>query len=198
MHLASELWSRSSIKPRSLRSPHRSSSEGAGGGGRRRHDQCFEPRNVSARRNKEAERRRTLIRIPPHLAVRLALCKGRSPIGVPPRLSPKGVIVPKAHLGPGFVRRASRGGFAADASPHSQRAPCAPVIVPAGLIPETPGSESDEPPPAGTASRSAQPGSPADVLQAERNWTPLLKSNTRCQKIFYLFKQIVDLRGASF
>src|SRR5580704_4734704 len=35
---------------------------------------------------------------PPHLWVRLAPCKARSPIGVPPRLSPKGVIVPKAQL----------------------------------------------------------------------------------------------------
>jgi hypothetical protein len=107
---------------------------------------------------------------PLYLAVQLAPCKARSPIGVPPRFLPKGVIVPKAHPGPGFVRRAPRGGFAADASPHSQRAPRAPVIVPAGLIPETPGSGSDEPPPAGTASRSDQPGSPADVLHGEREW----------------------------
>src|ERR1700676_3791698 len=35
---------------------------------------------------------------PPHLAMRLALCKARSPVGVPPRLSPRGVVVPKARL----------------------------------------------------------------------------------------------------
>jgi hypothetical protein len=40
------------------------------------------------------------------------------------------------------------------------------------LMPETPGSGGDEPPRAGTASRSNQPGSPADVLHGERDWTP--------------------------
>ena len=35
---------------------------------------------------------------PPHLAMRLAPCKARSPDGVPPRFSPKGVIVPEAQL----------------------------------------------------------------------------------------------------
>src|SRR6204780_1576682 len=35
---------------------------------------------------------------PTHLPVRFAPCKARSPIGVPPRFSPKGVIVPKAQL----------------------------------------------------------------------------------------------------
>src|SRR5258708_31787028 len=32
---------------------------------------------------------------PPHLAMRRAPCKARSPFGVPPRLSPKGVSHPK-------------------------------------------------------------------------------------------------------
>ena len=43
-----------------LRSPHRSSSEHAGGGHWHPHDQCFEPRNVSVRRKRKAERRQTL------------------------------------------------------------------------------------------------------------------------------------------
>jgi hypothetical protein len=37
------------------------------------------------------------------------------------------------------------------------------------LMPRPPGNGSDEPPPAGTASRSDQPGSPADVLHGERD-----------------------------
>ena len=37
------------------------------------------------------------------------------------------------------------------------------------LMPRPPGSGSDEPPPAGTASRSDQPASPADVLHGERD-----------------------------
>ena len=52
-----------------------------------------------------------------------------------------------AHPGPGFVLRILR---------HrrtSSDAPRVPVIVPAGMMPETPGNGSDEPPHAGTASR---------------------------------------------
>ena len=143
--------------------------------------------NESVRRKGKRNADKRCSRKPPHLAVRRAPCKARSPIGVPPRLLPKGVIVPKAHPGPGFVRRASRGGFAADASPHFQRAPRAPVIVPAGLIPETPGSGGDEPPPAGTAPRSDQPGSPADVLHGERDYVPLFKSLRQCQSESFPF-----------
>ena len=70
-------------------------------------------------------------------------------------------------------------------TPHPvQRAPRAPVIVPAGLIPEPPGSGSDEPPPAGTASRSDQPGSPADVLHGERDWVPSIFCSNNCQTNF--------------
>jgi hypothetical protein len=50
-------------------------------------------------------------------------------------------------------------------------------------MPKPPGSGSDEPPPAGTASRSDQPGSPADVLHGERDGLPLLKLQTRGQSI---------------
>ncbi len=35
---------------------------------------------------------------PPHLVRRLAPCKARSPVGVPPRFSPKGLVIPKAQL----------------------------------------------------------------------------------------------------
>src|SRR5580700_7883209 len=50
---------------------------------------------------------------PPHLSMWLALCKARSPVGVPPRLLPKGVIVPEARLrAKGFLRlgRSARSG----------------------------------------------------------------------------------------
>ena len=86
-----------------FRSPHRSSSEHAGGGHWHPHDQCFEPRQCKRKKKKESGTPKNADPYPLYLAVRLAPCKARSPIGVPPRLLPKGVIVPKAHLGPGFV-----------------------------------------------------------------------------------------------
>ena len=61
-------------------------------------------------------------------------------------------------------------GLPASTRRTSSDAPRVPVIVPAGMMPETPGSDSDEPPPAGTASRSDQPVSPADVLHVKRDW----------------------------
>ena len=166
--------------PSSFRSPHRSSSDDTGGGAGAVTICALS--HECKKEEKESGTPKDADPYPLYLAVQLAPCKARSPIGVPPRLLPKGVIIPKAHPGPGFVRRAPRGGFAADASPHSQRAPRAPVIVPAGLIPETPGSRGDEPPPAGTASRSDRPGSPADVLHGERDRVPLFKSRRQCQR----------------
>src|SRR6202044_2512188 len=49
---------------------------------------------------------------PPRLATRLAPCKARSPSGVPPRLSPKGII-PSQRLGfrPGFLGRGLNGRY---------------------------------------------------------------------------------------
>src|SRR5580704_5283389 len=106
---------------------------------------------------------------PPHLWVRLALCKGRSPICVPPRLSPKGVIVPKAQLQarlPGTWSERVLPAFACPSPASTSR----PGHNAGRLMPKPPGSGSDEPPPAGTAPRSDQPGSPADVLHGEREW----------------------------
>jgi hypothetical protein len=49
---------------------------------------------------------------PPHLAMRRAPCKTRSPFGVPPRLSPKGII-PSQRLSfrPGFLGRGLNGRY---------------------------------------------------------------------------------------
>jgi hypothetical protein len=49
-------------------------------------------------------------------------------------------------------------------------------------MPEPPGSGGDEPPPAGTASHSDQPGSPADVLHAERDWLPFNPAASKVSK----------------
>ena len=61
--------------------------------------------------------------------------------------------IPEAQLGPGFpgLSADKRRVTPAGATPVYSDAPRAPVIVPAGMMPEPPGSEGDEPPPAGTA-----------------------------------------------
>ena len=94
---------------------------------------------------------------PLYLAVQLAPCKARSPIGVPPRLSPKGVIVPKAQLQarlPGTWPERALPAFACPSPASTSR----PGHNAGRLMPKPPGSGSDEPPPAGTASpfRSAR------------------------------------------
>ena len=96
--------------------------------------------------------------------------RARSPAGVPPRLSPKGVVVPKAQLGPGFLGR-GRSARSCKPAPTGGRRPCAvlsghytrpslsqsseaprmPVIMPAGMMPKPPGCAADEAAPAGTA-----------------------------------------------
>jgi hypothetical protein len=58
---------------------------------------------------------------PPHLSMRRALCKARSPFGVPPRLCASGTIHPKAQPGPGFVTQ----------RPNAAGVPPAPVALPA-------------------------------------------------------------------
>ena len=52
----------------------------------------------------------------------------------------------------------------ANAAPTSSDAPRAPVIVPAGMMPEPPECAGDEPNARGHRTRSARPASPAGVL----------------------------------
>ena len=75
-------------------------------------------RAMKKRRNKkEAERRKTLFRNLRSLAGCGARpLRARTPSGVPPRLSSKGLTHPKAQLGPGFVDTITEfGGRAASA-----------------------------------------------------------------------------------
>ena len=84
---------------------------------------------------------------PLYLAVQLAPCKARSPIGVPPRLSPKGVIVPKAQLQARLPGTWSERALPAIACP-SPASTSRPGHNAGRLMPKPPGSGSDEPPPA--------------------------------------------------
>ena len=150
-----------------FRSPHRSSSEGAAvvTGDLTINASSHE---YKSKKKKESGTPKDADPYPPYLAGQLALCKGRSPIGVPPRLSPKGVIVPKAQLQarlPGTWSVRALPAFACPSPASTSR----PGHNAGRLMPKPPGSGSDEPPPAGTASRSDQLGSPADVLHGERD-----------------------------
>ena len=148
-------------------SPHRSSSEGTGGGAGAVTINASSHERKS-KKKKESGTPKDADPYPLYLAVQLALAKARSPIGVPPRLSPKGVIVPKAQLQARLPGTWSERALPAIACP-SPASTSRPGHNAGRLMPKPPGSGSDEPPPAGTASRSDQPGSPADVLHGERD-----------------------------
>ncbi len=78
---------------------------------------------------------------PPHLAMRLAPCKARSPFGVPPRLSPKGII-PSQRLSfrPGFLGRGLHGRYPPSPVPV-QGCTSRPGHSAGRLMPKPPGSE---------------------------------------------------------
>ena len=99
---------------------------------------------------KEAERRQTQGCACPHASGvrdaprRKAACaalrlRARSPAGVPPRLSPAGLSSPGLSIGPGFPRRNVKLRRAATRHLGHSDAPRAPVVVPAGMMPEPPG-----------------------------------------------------------
>jgi hypothetical protein len=77
---------------------------------------------------------------PPHLAMRRAPCKARSPFGVPPRLSPKGII-PSQRLSfrPGFLGRGLNGRYPPSPVPV-QGSTSRPGHSAGGLMPKPPGN----------------------------------------------------------
>jgi hypothetical protein len=138
-----------------FRSPHRSSSENAGGGCRSSSRSVLQATNVR-KESKEAERRETRIQ-PPHplRGVRRAQSAARSPLGVPPRLLPEGRWSQRLSFRPGFLGRGFPG-----------RYPPVCLSQSSGSTPRTGRNAGehdaqaarecgDEPPPAGTDSRSA-------------------------------------------
>ena len=79
--------------------------------------------------------------------------------------------------------QAKRGGVPRQPMWHFQRCTSRAGHSAGRLMPRPPGCDGDEPPPAGTASRSDQPASPADVLHGERDWASILRMKVRCQSI---------------
>ena len=98
-------------------------------------------------------------------------------------------LIPKARPGPGFVGQACQrgGGHSADTAPTSSDAPRTPVVMPAGMMPEPPGSAADEATPAGTALAPLRPASPGrrpfrarfDFGTCGSDRTPPLSSSSR-------------------
>ena len=80
------------------------------------------------------------------------ILRDRSPSGAPPRRLPRRANA-RTQSRPRFTRNTMRRRYLRLESRLSE-APRAPVVMPAGTMPGPPGSEGDEPPPAGTASRS--------------------------------------------
>ena len=108
--------------------------------------------------SKEAERRETRSQPPHPSGVRRARIAARSPLGVPPRLCANGTIHPKAQPGPGFVTHQLTRRVPRQPVWHFQRCTSRAGHSAGRLMPRPPGSGSDEPPRAGTASRSAMRG----------------------------------------
>jgi hypothetical protein len=122
------------------------------------HDQNFEPRNV---RTEEKQGSGTPTDAYPTSApcgVRRARSAARSPLGVPPRLCAIGTIHPKAQPGPGFVTHQLTRRVPRQPVWHFQRCTSRAGHSAGRLMPRPPGSGSDEPPRAGTASRPAMRG----------------------------------------
>jgi len=114
------------------------------------------PPEKRKKRKQNAERRNfTNLRA----CTRRASSGTRTPSGVPLRLSSKGLTHPKDSAPDQASRSAAprMAGVSRRRRPRLQRAPRVPVMVPAGMMSEPPGSQGDEPLPAGAASRSRRP-----------------------------------------
>jgi hypothetical protein len=117
--------------------------------------------------------------------VRRAQSAARSPLGVPPRLCAIGTIHPKAQPGPGFVTHLTVWHFqrcTSRAGPSAGR-----------LMPRPPGSGSDEPPRAGTASRSAMRGHRITSLYVSEIETPFsnLKREVKAFRFVLLDRELM-------
>src|SRR3984957_4432796 len=112
--------------------------------------------------------------------VRRARSAARSPLGVPPRLSAIGTIHPKAQPGPGFVTHLTVW--------HFQRCTSRAGHSAGRLMPRPPGNGSDEPPRAGTASRSVMRGHRITSLYASEIDGHFSERN--CAVKAFLFVQI--------
>ena len=125
--------------------------------------------------------------------VRRAQSAARSPLGVPPRLSAIGTIHPKAQPGPGFVTHQLTRRVPRQPVWHFQR--CTSRAGPSAgrLMPRPPGSDGDEPPPAGTASRSVLRGHRTTSLYVSEIETPFsnLKHEVKAFRFVLLDRELM-------
>ena len=108
-------------------------------------------------------------------------CRDRSPLGAPPRRLPRRANA-RTQSRPRFTRNTMRRRYLRS-EPRLSEAPRAPVLMPAGSMPGPPGSGGDEPPPAGTASRSVSRRHRLTSLNEERDGARLLSSRRRSQTV---------------
>src|ERR1700722_10544540 len=136
-----------------------------------------ECKNGRKARKRNADRRVSNLRT---FRVRRAQSAARSPLGVPPRLCAIGTIHPKAQPGPGFVTHLTVW--------HFQRCTSRAGHSAGRLMPRPPGNGSDEPPRAGTASRSVMRGHRITSLYASEIDGHFSERN--CAVKAFLFVQI--------
>jgi hypothetical protein len=125
--------------PREARSPGRTWKE-RGGASVSLFATPVSPKPENKERNKGSGTPADADQHPPHLAMRRAPCKARSPFGVPPRLSPKGII-PSQRLSfrPGFLGRGLNGRYPPSPVPV-QGCTSHPGHSAGGLMPKPPGN----------------------------------------------------------
>jgi hypothetical protein len=108
------------------------------------------PAMTKARNKREAERRQTHClaartqaacgtRHEKRAACATLRLRARSPAGVPRRFSPKGLSSRGLSFGPGFPKAARKAAACRTRRLGHSEAPRAPVVVPAGMMPEPPG-----------------------------------------------------------
>ena len=114
----------------------------------------------------EGARKRSIADKPAQSA-RLICLRDRSPLGAPLRRLPRRANA-RTQSRPRFTRNTMRRRYLRLESRLSE-APRASVFVPRGTLPRPPGSGSDEPPPAGTASRSVSRRHRLTSLNDERD-----------------------------
>ena len=125
--------------------------------------------------------------------VRRAQSAARSPLGVPPRLCANGTIHPKAQPGPGFVTHRLTRRVPRQPVWHFQRCTSRAGHSAGRLMPRPPGSGSDEPPRAGTASRSVLRGHRTTSLYASEIESPFsnLKREVKALRFVLLNRELM-------
>ena len=162
--------------------------EGASGGSGCRHDHALQdktfckPKLSASQEIKGGGTPKNADPYPPHLATRLAPCGTRSPFGVPPRLSLRGISIAKAQLQAALPgTRSDTGVIRLRLSQSSGHLPYAGHNAGGRDAQSRPGASVTSPA-RGHRSRSVIRPSPADVPSRERDFAASHKKGTRVNR----------------